>query len=60
MYRYKLYKNNQQIHSSNNKLSVKSWMLADKRHPGNEDAKYEIVDGLENGSFDPNRQALHG
>jgi hypothetical protein len=54
MYRYKLLKNEKQIYSSNNKLSVKSWMLADKR-TSDKDAKYRIVD---NTKLDPKRQAL--
>jgi hypothetical protein len=59
MYRYKLLKNGEQVTSSNNKMLVKSWMIDDRRHSKNWDAKYEIVDGLKEGTFDPRRRALN-
>jgi hypothetical protein len=59
MYKFKLFKNEKQIYSSNSLSNVKSWMLADKREMCTKDLpptpRYEIK---ENKS--PNfRQALH-
>jgi len=42
MYRYLLFRNYEQIYSSNDYLDISSWMTSDRRR--HSDAYYEIVD----------------
>lgn len=54
MYRYLLFRDGEQIYSSNNYHSVLSWRGSDKRERPN--ANYEIIDQRKKRGF---HQALH-